>query len=364
MLRWLVKVIAYPFYKLMFWSKWVNKRELKKYQKQPVIFAVNHRSGFDGPTLFIDIPRKIYVWIKGEFFRTRGWRNFLTKMGGIPVHPGAELALMRDSQKVLTNNQALVVMPTGHRSFDGADKLQVRNGVAMVALRTGVPIVPIVMNRRIKFWRLTKFKIGDAIDSKQYLVDGRVTKDGVNRLGNALQEQMQTLLNGFAIPEKQPAWQTAPNIIARGIVIRGNQLLAIKRHKAGQTYYVLPGGHAEPNETITETCTREVLEETGVTVRPFRDLYKYWYEDQHGRGNGYQTFFVCEYQSGEPHPTDAEEYTQPNRITGTYEPVWLGMDQIKDVDLRPTVMKKQLLKDYHKKGARLPFPLRLLKSKA
>ena len=363
MLRKLVKFICYPFYKLMFWSKWVNKRELKKYKNQPVIFAINHRSGFDGPTLFIDLPRYTAFWIKAEFFRTRGWRNFLTKMGGIPVTPGAELALMRDSQKVLAQNKALAVMPTGHRSFDGADKLQVRNGVAMVALRTGVPIVPIVMNRRIKFWRLTKFKIGAAIDSKQYLEDGRMTKDGINRLGAELQNQMQVLLKDFEIPEKKRAWQIAPNIIARGIVIRGNQLLAIRRVKEGQTYYVLPGGHAEPNETITETCTREVLEETGVSVRPFRDLYKYWYEDKHGRGNGYQTFFVCEYLSGEPHKTDAEEYTQPNRITGTYEPVWLDIDQIKKVDLRPTVMKKQLLKDYRKKGARLSFPLRLLKSK-
>lgn len=363
MLRWLVKVIVYPFYKLMFWSKWVNRRELKKYRKQPVIYAVNHRSGFDGPTLFLDLPGRPKFWIKGEFFRTRGWRNFLTKMGGIPVKEGAELALLRDSQKVLADNQALVVMPTGHRTFDGEEQLSVRNGVAMVALRTGVPIVPIVMNRRIKFWRLTKFKIGQAIDSKQYLQDGRMTKDGINRLSAELQSQMQALLKGFAVPEKQKAWQTAPNIIARGIVMHDSQLLVIKRVKAGQTYYVLPGGHAEPNETITATCTREVLEETGVNVRPFRALYKYWYEDTHGRGNGYQTFFVCEYLNGEPHKTDAEEYTQPNRITGSYDPQWLPLSQVKDADLRPAVMKKQLLKDYHKKGARLPFPLRLLPNK-
>lgn len=363
MLRFILKLFCYLPLKLIYWTKWVNKKALKAYKHQPVILAVNHRSGLDGPLLFLDNGRKLNFWIKAEFFETAGWRWFWRNVGGIPVKPGAELALIRDSKKVFAKKQALVVMPEGHRAFNGSDKVQIRNGVALVALHAGVPIIPIMMDRRPKAFRLTKFKVGTAIDSTKYLQDGRVTKEAIAALGNDLQQQMQGMLVGFDKPEKLPAWQTEPNIIARGIVIREEQLLAIKRQRDGQTYYVLPGGHAEPGETIHQTCAREVLEETGVSVRPFRDLYKYWYVDKHGRGDGWQTFYVCEHLNGEPHKTDAEEYTQPNRITGTYEPVWLDMAQVKNVDLRPTIMKKQLLKDYRKKGARLSFPLRLLQDK-
>lgn len=364
MLRFILKLLLTIPVKLVYWTKWQNKKILRQFRKQPVILAVNHRSGWDGPLLFLDNARKLNFWVKGELFQSAGKRWFWRGVGGIPVQPGAELALLRNSQKVFDRHQALVVMPEGHRTFGNHEsKLQIRNGIAMVALRCRVPIVPVMMDRQLKPFRVTHFKVGEPLDPQAYLADGRVTKDGVNALGTALQTQMQAMLVNFDRPEKLPAWQTEPNIIARGITIRDGQLLAIKRNRGGEDYYVLPGGHAEPGETIHQTCVREVAEETGVAVRPFRDLYKYWYEDQHGRGNGWQTFYACEYLHGEPHPTDAEEYTQPNRITGSYEPVWINMADLPNLDLRPAVMKKQLIKDYRKKGARLSFPLRLLKDR-
>lgn len=361
MLRFLLKLICYLPFKLLFWTKWINKKELRRYRGKPVILAMNHRNALDGPMLVIDVWRKSNFWIKGELFEKKFGRWFLHGFGGIPVKADAELALMRESQKALQKNHALMVMPEGHRSFNADDKLKIQNGIAMVALRTGVPIIPLVTDRPFRLFRLTRIKVGTAIQSTQYLEDGRMTKDGVNRLGDRVQYQMQQLLTGFSRPPKLKAWQTAPSIIGRGIVIRDGKLLAILRHRDNQEYYVFPGGHLDAGETLADACAREVLEETSVVARPFRELYKFWYEDhKHHRGDGWQSFMACEYQSGEPQPTDAEEYTDPERKGGTYEPVWLEMDQIEKLDLRPAFVKKQLLKDYRKKGARLPFPLRKL----
>lgn len=363
MLRFLLKLICYIPFKLLFWSKWINKKELRKYRGKPVILAMNHRNALDGPMLVIDVWRKSNFWIKGECFQKGFGRWFFKGFGGIPVKSDAELALMRDSQKALQKNHALMVMPEGHRSFNADDNLKIQNGIAMVALRNGVPIIPLVTDRPFRLFRLTRVKVGTAIDSTQYLQDGRMTKDGVNRLGDMVQYQMQQLLVGFAKPPKLKAWQTTPSIIGRGIVIKDNKLLAIHRRREGQEYYVFPGGHLDAGETLAEACAREVLEETSVVARPFREIYKFWYEDhKHDRGNGWQSFMVCEYQSGEPQPTDAEEYTDPERKGGFYEPVWLDIDQLAKVDLRPSFVKKQLLKDYRKKGARLPFPLRKLEA--
>lgn len=359
MLRFLLKLIGYLPFKLLFWTKWINKKELRKYRGKPVILAMNHRNALDGPVLVIDVWRKSNFWIKGELFKSRFGRWFFCNMGGIPVKSDAELALVRDSKKVLQQNHALMVMPEGHRSFNANDQLKIQNGIAMVALHAGVPIIPLVTDRPFRLFRLTRIKVGQAIDSNQFLQDGRVTKDGVNRLGDLVQYQMQQLLVGFSQPPKLKAWQTAPSIIGRGIVIHDGKLLAIKRFREGQEYYVFPGGHVDVGETLAETCAREVKEETSVIVRPFRELYKFWYEDhKHHRGDGWQTFMVCEYQSGEPQTTDAEEYTDPQRKGGLYAPMWLDLNTIDKLDLRPAFVKKQLLKDYRKKGARLPFPLR------
>jgi len=106
MLRFILKFICYIPYKLIFWTKWINKKELRKYSGKPVIFAMNHRNGFDGPTLIVDIFRKSNFWIKGELFKKKFNRWFFKNFGGIPVTPDAELTLMRDSQKVFKNNHA------------------------------------------------------------------------------------------------------------------------------------------------------------------------------------------------------------------------------------------------------------------
>lgn len=361
MLRFLLKLFFYVPFKLLFWTKWINKKELRKFRGKPVILAMNHRSAFDGPLLIVDVWRKTYFWSKGELFKGGFKSWFFKSFGCIPVKSDAELALMRDSQKVLQKNGLLAVMPEGHRSFNTEGEVKIQNGVAMVALRSGVPIIPVVTDRPMRLFRLTRIKVGTAIDVAEYLQDGRMTKDGINRLGDRVQYQMQQLLTGFSKPAKMKAWQKAPSIIARGIVIHDNKLLAIRRIRDNSEYYVFPGGHVDAGESLADACAREILEETSVVARPFRELYKFWFEDhKHHRGDGWQSFMVCEYQSGEPQPTDAEEYTDPNRKGGFYEPVWLDLDQVAKVDLRPSFVKKQLLKDYRKKGARLPFPLRKL----
>lgn len=363
MLRFCLKLLFYLPFKLLFWTRWLNKKELRKYRGKPVILAMNHRNALDGPVLVVDVWRKSNFWIKGDCFKSKLSNWFFRNLGGIPVKSSAELSLMRDSQKVLQKKHALIIMPEGHRSFNVDNNLKIQNGIAMAALHSGVPIIPMVTDRPFRLFRLTRVKVGQAIDVSQYLVDGRMTKDSVARLGDMVQYQMQQLLVGFSKPPKQKQWQTEPSIIGRGIVIHDGKLLAIKRLRDHQEYYVFPGGHVDPGETLTQTCAREVLEETSVVARPFRELYKFWYEDhKHHRGDGWQTFMACEYQSGEPQPTDAEEYTDPLRRGGIYEPVWLNLSEVEKVDLRPSFVKKQLLKDYRKKGARLPFPLRKLEA--
>lgn len=44
----------------------------------------------------------------------------------------------------------------------------------------------------------------------------------------------------------------------------GEKLLLTRRTDNGR--WCLPGGRVDPGESVTETCTREVLEETGLTV--------------------------------------------------------------------------------------------------
>ena len=57
---------------------------------------------------------------------------------------------------------------------------------------------------------------------------------------------------------------------ARAIIIKDNKLLVFFRRKKKNskiiTYYAIPGGHLEDNETLEETCIREIKEELNLDV--------------------------------------------------------------------------------------------------
>lgn len=56
------------------------------------------------------------------------------------------------------------------------------------------------------------------------------------------------------------------------LVHQGRLLLNAHLDSTGAVYYDLPGGGQKPFETMEEAVVREVLEETGFTVRPVRFL--------------------------------------------------------------------------------------------
>ncbi len=64
-------------------------------------------------------------------------------------------------------------------------------------------------------------------------------------------------------------------IQAAGAVITdatGRVLLVLRGHEPQSGRWSIPGGHVEPGESAAEAAAREVLEETGLTVRVVREL--------------------------------------------------------------------------------------------
>src|SRR5258707_6276093 len=79
-----------------------------------------------------------------------------------------------------------------------------------------------------------------------------------------------------------------------GVVINARQelLVVCERHRrTSQIYYKLPGGALQPGEHLVDAVLREVLEETGVSVK-FESLvcFRHWHGYRYGKSDIY---FVC-----------------------------------------------------------------------
>jgi 1-acyl-sn-glycerol-3-phosphate acyltransferase len=125
-------------------------------QTGPVIIAANHASNLDGvviaSTLMPRIGRRLQWLGKREMFSwpVVGW---MARNGG--VHPvdrdGADIEAFRLAQRILEEEHALWVFPEGTRSRDGSLGVA-RDGVSLLALRTGAPIVPVGIAGSYDVW--------------------------------------------------------------------------------------------------------------------------------------------------------------------------------------------------------------------
>jgi 1-acyl-sn-glycerol-3-phosphate acyltransferase len=122
----------------------------------PVILAANHISNADavilGAWLTKTLGRRIHWLGKKEMF---DWPvvGYIFRHGG--VHPvdrdAADVDAFRLAERVLNEGNVLMIFPEGTRSPNGVLQ-KPKDGLAMLALRTGAPIVPIGMTDTDRVW--------------------------------------------------------------------------------------------------------------------------------------------------------------------------------------------------------------------
>jgi 8-oxo-dGTP pyrophosphatase MutT (NUDIX family) len=98
--------------------------------------------------------------------------------------------------------------------------------------------------------------------------------------------------------------QTPHEVSAGGVVMHeGNVLVIVPTRKAadGSLVLGLPKGHLDEGETIVQAATREVREETGVTVELLGELgeVRYWYVRNRRRVAKSVFFFLFRYVGGD-----------------------------------------------------------------
>jgi 1-acyl-sn-glycerol-3-phosphate acyltransferase len=112
----------------------------------PLIVVANHISNLDPPLvggwLAPRLGRRPHFLAKDALFAgPLGW--FLRSQGVIPVKAGgSDMDAYRAARSALDAGDVVVILPEGTRSRDGV-LAEPRPGVALLATRTGVPVLPV-----------------------------------------------------------------------------------------------------------------------------------------------------------------------------------------------------------------------------
>lgn len=110
-----------------------------------VILTANHTSYLDPPLVGACIRRPSWFMGKSELFTIPILGPLLHHVRAFPVKRGtADRQALRRAHQILTDGEALTLFFEGGRSNDGR-LLPPELGIAMIALRANVPIVPVAI---------------------------------------------------------------------------------------------------------------------------------------------------------------------------------------------------------------------------
>ena len=123
----------------------------------PLIIATNHINSLDAPVGFSHLhPRPLTAFVKVETWDNLFMKFLFTAWDGIPIKRGeVDFTAFRLAEEALKQKKIVIVAPEGTRSKHGRLN-QGYPGIALLANRSGAPVLPVVFygNENIKQLRL------------------------------------------------------------------------------------------------------------------------------------------------------------------------------------------------------------------
>lgn len=182
-LFWLMSVIVYR----------IKVNGMENLPKEgAALVCPNHVHALDTVIVVVHANRKINVLAKGELFKN-GFLRFLAKVFGVyPVKQNsADLSAIKTSLKLLKEKELLLIYPEGTRN--GMEKGKpIKNGPMTIAIKAGVPIIPVGIKGNFKAFSKIRINIGKPMFFNEYK-DKVNDKEVVSKLTKDLMKEIVRL---------------------------------------------------------------------------------------------------------------------------------------------------------------------------
>ncbi len=206
-------VVILPLARAFAWLK-IEGRENLEHLDAPVIFASNHQSHFDGPSILMALPyrlrRRVAIAASREFFAghfhpdhfsrrqrfSSGLSFFLASLFfnifPLPQREAGAMEALRYAGRLMSEGWCVLIFPEGDRT-DAGEIHTFQPGVGMMASRLAAQVVPVRLEglERIlhKSWRMArpgrariKFGAPLTLDGDDYTSLARRVEDAVRAL--------------------------------------------------------------------------------------------------------------------------------------------------------------------------------------
>lgn len=153
--------LMFPIFNLIMYPVRALHRE--RIPEGPCLFCPNHTSMADPPMVCFAAGWKhpMRIMAKQELLDTPvlGW--VLNKIGTFGVDRGnSDLAAIKTGLKTLKEGEKLLLFPEGGRVAEGADSTA-KTGAIMLAMKTGVPIVPVFSTPKKRMFHRSTMVFGE-----------------------------------------------------------------------------------------------------------------------------------------------------------------------------------------------------------
>lgn len=201
MFYWLVWLLLYLPLRIFCPLKIIGKNNIPK--KQKVILSCNHSSNLDPILIDSHFIKRPYILAKHTLFKNKLVGAVLKSWGAIPVNrENVEISTIKTVLNVLKQDKMLLIFPQGRREKDLADMQGAKNGLAMFALKTNSPIVPMWYVKKPRFFRCNTLLIG-----KPFYLEGfegqKLTQEVLTNASNIIIQKMYELRDNYLKEQEQ-----------------------------------------------------------------------------------------------------------------------------------------------------------------
>ena len=182
-----LRVLVLPVFYLLRPFRYYGNRKVKD---GACIYMSNHYGLMDPAYVAATTWEGIHFVGKREIFESPILGAIARKAKAISVNrDGNDVRGLLDCFKCLKNGEKICIYPEGTRNKTGGAMLPFQHGAAVMAIKCKVPIIPLVIYKKPKFFRCTHILIGEPMELSQYY-DKKLSDEELNAVDEYLRQYM------------------------------------------------------------------------------------------------------------------------------------------------------------------------------